>query len=59
MRHERAAAVTWGNCTNEMVPCREETNNVVCFNIVGYYPAITLPQSSGGLPVAGADCTLE
>ena len=50
---------TWENSTNEMVPYGEETNNEMCFNIVGYYPAITSPQWSGGLPAAAADCTLE
>jgi hypothetical protein len=50
---------SWENSTNEMVPYGEETNHEMCFNIVGYYPAITSPQWSGGLPVGAADCTLE
>jgi hypothetical protein len=50
---------TWENSTNEVVPYGEESSQEMCFNIVGYFPAITAPQWSGGLPAAAADCTLE
>lgn len=50
---------TWENSTSEAVPYGEETKQEMCFNIVGYYPAITVPQWTGGIPVAAAECELD
>lgn len=50
---------TWENSTNEVVAYGEQSNDEMCFNIVGYYPAIESPQWSGGLPAALADCSMD
>jgi len=49
----------WQNTTPEDVGYGEASSDEMCFNIVAYYPAITVPGFSGSLPSAAATCEME
>jgi hypothetical protein len=50
---------TWQNTTSNPVGFGEGTGDEMCFNFVGYYPRVELPQWSWLVPSAGASCSWQ
>ncbi|MBL8742027.1 MAG: hypothetical protein JNK04_13060 [Myxococcales bacterium] len=49
----------WENTLPTAVGYGEASDDEMCFNIVTYYPAITVDNWSGAIPTATADCATE
>lgn len=48
----------FNNTTNNTVSFGENTESEMCFNFVSYYPKITIPGWSWGLPAYSSNCTV-